>query len=202
MEIFVTSDFHFGHENKHGGIIKLCNRPFSLIEEHDAKLVENYNSLVGKNDIVYILGDFAWKNHVNYAKQLKGNKILIKGEHDRKMRRDAINQFSEVYDILFRIINDKQIIFCHWPLSSWQGFYHQSWHFHGHSHAKRLEEPYSLSCDVGVDAWDYFPVPFEVLSEKMKNKIEGFKNRKFLDSSELEERTKKLREENKKYFTP
>ena len=37
--IFFTSDLHLGHEN----CIRLCNRPFSSIEEMDEILIENWN---------------------------------------------------------------------------------------------------------------------------------------------------------------
>jgi calcineurin-like phosphoesterase family protein len=53
-EILFVSDTHFGHYN----IIRHCNRPWT-VEEHDEKLIEAWNSAVGKKDIVYHLGDFA-----------------------------------------------------------------------------------------------------------------------------------------------
>lgn len=46
-----TADEHYGHHNSKGtGIIDYCNRPFNSIEEMDAKLIENHNSVVGKGD--------------------------------------------------------------------------------------------------------------------------------------------------------
>ena len=50
--IFFTSDLHLGHEN----CIRLCNRPFSSIEEMDETLIENWNRKVTGKDTVYILG--------------------------------------------------------------------------------------------------------------------------------------------------
>lgn len=57
MNIFFTSDTHFGHNN----IIKLSNRPFSSVEEMNEGLIERWNDVVGAEDIVYHLGDFSLK---------------------------------------------------------------------------------------------------------------------------------------------
>ena len=46
--IFFTSDLHLGHEN----CIRLCNRPFSSIEEMDETLIENWNHKVTGKDPV------------------------------------------------------------------------------------------------------------------------------------------------------
>ena len=45
--IFFTSDLHLGHEN----CIRLCNRPFSSIEEMDETLIENWNHKVTASDV-------------------------------------------------------------------------------------------------------------------------------------------------------
>lgn len=56
--IFFTSDLHLGHEN----CIRLCNRPFSSIEEMDETLIENWNHKVTGKDTVYILGDLIYRS--------------------------------------------------------------------------------------------------------------------------------------------
>ena len=79
--LFFTSDSHFNHEN----IIRFCKRPFKDTKEMDEALINNWNNVVGQDDTVFHLGDFAfggselWNGVLN---QLNGHKILIVGNHD------------------------------------------------------------------------------------------------------------------------
>lgn len=82
-----TSDYHFSHYN----IIRYCNRPFSSIEDMNGTLLENINSKVNEEDILYVLGDFAFSRprHLWYDvyKKLRNiirckNVILVTGNHD------------------------------------------------------------------------------------------------------------------------
>ena len=69
--IFFTSDLHLGHEN----CIRLCNRPFSSIEEMDEILIENWNHKVTGKDTVYILGDLIYRSQKppeEYLRRLRG----------------------------------------------------------------------------------------------------------------------------------
>lgn len=80
-KIFFIGDMHFMHRN----IIKYCNRPFSDIEDMTEKLIKNWNSVVGNNDIVYVVGDFALcgkQKIIEIGNRLNGRKRLILGNHD------------------------------------------------------------------------------------------------------------------------
>ena len=48
---FFTADLHFGHKN----ILAYDNREFASTEEHDEFLIEQWNSVVGIDDEVWIL---------------------------------------------------------------------------------------------------------------------------------------------------
>ena len=82
--IYFTCDLHLGHR----GIIEMKNRPFQNVEEMYRILVDNYNEVVHKNDTVYFLGDISHHTPIERVNELlsmmKGKKIHIKGNHDKK----------------------------------------------------------------------------------------------------------------------
>ena len=72
---------HFGHTN----IIRFCKRPWKTVEEMDNALIQNWNSVVGENDIVFHLGDFAFAPNWRWKEllvKLNGRIYLIMGNHD------------------------------------------------------------------------------------------------------------------------
>ncbi len=163
MNIWFTSDTHFGHTN----IIKYCGRPFSSTEEHDNTLIDNINILVSPKDTLYHLGDFAFHSIKQYRERINcKNIILVRGNHDRQVP----NCFSNVYDIRKLKLYGYKIIICHFAMRVWDNSHHGSYHLYGHSHNTLTEGIYSLSFDCGVDGNDYKPWSFEEVIDKMKYK--------------------------------
>ena len=81
-KIFLIGDTHFMHRN----IIKYCNRPFKDVEDMNEQLIKNWNSVVGKNDTVYVVGDFALcgkQKIIEIGQRLNGRKRLVLGNHDQ-----------------------------------------------------------------------------------------------------------------------
>jgi calcineurin-like phosphoesterase family protein len=170
MKTFFTSDTHFGHAN----IIKYCKRPFSSTEEMDNALIHNWNSVVGPEDTVYHLGDFAVGGGpaAPYLRRLNGKIQFCLGNHDKRLMRSYLDSGWE-FDIphLREVTVDKQeIILCHYAMKVWNGSHKGHWQLYGHSHGTLPDDPTTLSCDVGVDCWNYFPVSMEQLRDKMKTK--------------------------------
>ena len=150
--VWFTSDHHFSH----GNIIKYCNRPFSSVDDMDNYLIQNWNSYVNKGDTIYHLGDFGFTpNAKSYTihklqkicNKLKGNIILIKGNHDTNV--DSIKRFSVVKN--YHVIHTHGIRFVlfHYPMRSWQFANKGSIHLFGHCHANMPN--YNLSFDIGID---------------------------------------------------
>lgn len=153
MKIFVTADQHFGHAN----IIKHCNRKFASVEEMDAHMIKAWNETVSPGDVVYHLGDFAWKgeNATKILSQLNGTKHLIKGNHDSQ--RDpkgwtTVRQYAEVP------LGDgrRWAILSHYRMVDWHGCLRGNVMLHGHSHGT-LQSVWRC-LDVGVDSVGYAPL--------------------------------------------
>lgn len=164
MERFITADTHFGHSN----IIGYCNRPFSDVKEMDGALIQNWNSVVGKGDVVYHLGDFAMgkKDFItNIVSRLNGEIHLIKGNHDsrsNKWYREC--GFKEVYDM--PVIFKKFWVLSHEP----QPFIVNSKlpyvNIFGHVHNTPLFTRYGeRHCCVCVERWQYTPVFFKTIAK-------------------------------------
>ena len=173
--VWFTSDSHFYHAN----IIKYCNRPFASVEEMNEKLIENWNSVVGKDDLVWCLGDFCLgpdqKKHIpELVSKLNGRINLVLGNHDHnsvKFYYDA--GFIRVYDSKV-IINDF-VILTHAPLM----FLNDNTPFFqvfGHVHCSELYPTFSkTSCCVCVERHDYKPISWKKIQaeyEKLNGKVE------------------------------
>ena len=80
---YFTADPHYGHDN----IRRFCDRPFDSWWEMNKVLIANHNAVVGPNDHVYFVGDFAFMNKgkiVEILKRLNGKKFMILGNHDKE----------------------------------------------------------------------------------------------------------------------
>lgn len=163
MAIFFTSDTHFGHKN----IIHHCARPFGSVEEMDDKLIENWNARVRPDDDVWHLGDFCFRNAKNaetYLLRLNGRKHLVWGNHDpdkvRTLPHWASSQpYAEIK------INRQRIVLFHYAMRVWNQSHRGSIQLFGHSHGNLNGTHRSL--DVGCDCWNYRPVAFGEILERL-----------------------------------
>jgi len=129
---FYIADTHFGHEN----IIRLDNRPFRSVQEMGEQMINRWNSVVDKGDVVYILGDFLWKTkEIDIINRLHGQKILIKGNHDRVKNKDYQKCFVKI--VPYEEVKDGQnkVVLSHYPIIAYNGsFAGRNIHLYGHVH--------------------------------------------------------------------
>ena len=150
MATFFTSDTHFGHAN----IIGYCQRPFETVEQMDQAMIASWNAVVGPQDHVYHLGDFAF-GHPNavehYRHALHGRITLVKGNHDRLSHDRLRRIFDEVVDDMTLHYDQTVIHLVHRPIFEHRadvilnGHVHDRWKFTG------------KNINVGVDQWEFRP---------------------------------------------
>lgn len=182
--VFITSDTHFGHNN----IIKYEHRDTKLnintIEEHDNKLIENWNRVVKPGDLVLILGDFSFHKAVKTSEiltQLNGDKVLIEGNHDCIYLEDKNfdkSLFKAIYDYKETTYKGTKIVLMHYMI---QTFKHKDKDINpyvqlfGHIHSI----PYTVprhSYNVGADINNYTPIRLELAIEKALSQNDEYTN--------------------------
>jgi calcineurin-like phosphoesterase family protein len=170
MKKFITSDLHFGHSN----IMKFCagTRPYESVSAMDDQMILDWNSQVSHDDLVYILGDVAFCSAVDAAaimRRLKGKKILIAGNHDRKnLQHDVFRScFTEIHDYLSFRDHGVFMVMFHYPIAEFDQQHRGAIHFHGHLHgAVSGLEQYRVM-DVGMDATGKIVVPLDQAIEQV-----------------------------------
>jgi len=171
QQVWFVSDTHFGHKN----ILEYSHRPFDTIEVHDEALIERWNDRVRPGDLVYHLGDFALCDEagaIAIAKRLSGQKYLIFGNHDKRLRKSKpfLSQWIWARDLEGIVVSEQRIVLCHFAMLTWNQSHRGAWQLHGHSHGSLHDDPRALRLDAGVDCWNYGPVSFEEIRDRMATK--------------------------------
>jgi calcineurin-like phosphoesterase family protein len=137
---YVISDLHFGHEN----ILKFKDgdkpmRVFDSIEHMHEIVITNWNKVIHEKDTVYVLGDVAMpRRGISVMEQLKGRKVLIKGNHDLFPLKDYLPYFD---DIRGCHIIDNRAIMTHIPIHpDCLGRFKVNIHGHLHTHVVTEEK--------------------------------------------------------------
>ena len=128
---------HLGHEwmAKHRG--------FKDSEEHDDHLIKEWNKIVRKKDLTYILGDISMETNRFYHKldQLNGKKIVVLGNHDEP--RDVRMLLLHV-ETVAGMIDYKGYVLTHCPIHPAEISFCRG-NIHAHIHENKLQEIEYLS---------------------------------------------------------
>ena len=133
--VWIISDPHFGDKDLRAGF---PNRP------SDEELVRRINAKCGRKDVLICLGDVG---DIEYAKQLRGYKILICGNHDV-----GHTIYEEVFDEVYSgpLMIGEKLILSHEPIEiPW------ATNLHGHDHAGHKRRG-CINCCLDVN--DYEPI--------------------------------------------
>lgn len=183
--VFVTSDNHFGHQNILRYEDRVSKMQITTLEEHDNILKNNWNNVVGKNDLVIIMGDFSFKKAIptmELLNELNGDKVLIRGNHDIYLDDKKFDNsvFKGVFDYIEAKYRGQEMCLMHYPI---QSFKHQnriennSVLLFGHIHSENCIIP-KKSYNVGVDVNNYTPIPLEIAIGKANSNLGGIYNGK------------------------
>jgi calcineurin-like phosphoesterase family protein len=172
--VWFTADQHFGHE----GIITSCNRPFRTAKQMDKEIIKRYREVVGKDDIVYFIGDFSLKTseyltfYRRIMEQLPGTKHLILGNHDslKPFVYEDLGFQSVHTSLIFRDENLNYFILRHDPGQAYQNT--SLFWLCGHVHT--AYQTCGNVVNVGIDVCDFYPVSLNIV----KHLIDQMEDRK------------------------
>lgn len=163
--IWFTADTHFAHNN----ILIHCERPFKTATEMDLTMLTNINEVVGPDDTLYHLGDFAFRHTMMYREGINCKHVhLIQGNHDKKIPAKCFESVSHYKEV--KTDACRKIVLCHYAMRVWNCSHHGSWQLYGHSHGSLPDEG-RKSFDVGVDCWDYRPLSLDMVAEEMERRV-------------------------------
>jgi calcineurin-like phosphoesterase family protein len=171
--VWFTSDLHIGHD-KVAATRAPANAIFPAVVGavttwHDCKLANNWDAVVGKDDLVYVLGDLSLQGTgatnaaLDWIGRRKGRKVLVPGNHcpiHSGINRDYkkwVPRYREVFEdvelFIRKRIAGQNVLMSHFP---YQGAgdhtveerYTQyrlpdlgEWLIHGHTHSKERLHP-------------------------------------------------------------
>lgn len=144
------------------------------LERMNEELIRRWNERVKIEDLVFVVGDFCFKNSrgrgegVNvkskyYESKLNGQKIFIKGNHDKN------NSTKTIIERIVISIGGKRINLVHNPefvdinySINFTGHVHEKWKI------KRIRKGWQFTdaINVGVDVWSFRPITFEEIMKR------------------------------------
>lgn len=153
--VFFAGDLHFGHI----GISKF--RPFSSEEEHRETIIENFNSVLGKRDTLWLMGDIAFNAEViaQVNRIQCARKFLVLGNHDYK----NIRLWLSVVDEIFGITKQKGMWLSHAPIHPDE--LRGKINVHGHVHYATIDDPRYFN--VSLENIGYKPISLLEIRERI-----------------------------------
>jgi calcineurin-like phosphoesterase family protein len=181
MTVWYTGDTHFGHRR----ILELSRRPFPDLAAMEKTILSNWAARVADDDIVWHVGDLTvdsqWQYGLSLLAGMPGRNRLICGHHDacwpgkrdfHRHYRDYFDVFETVTEFARTRIDGTPVLLSHFPYEGDHtdtdradqfrlrdhgaplvcGHIHNAWQTNTSRRGTRM-------VNVGVDQWDYAPVP-------------------------------------------
>lgn len=154
------SDPHFGHDNM------AKRRGFNSADEMNKHIISEWNKVVGKRDVTYILGDITMEKSKFYPllDKLNGIKKVILGNHDEPQHiKELLKYVNSVAGMLKYKDKESGIVsfLTHCPIHSSELDYRVNINIHGHVHEKSLDDTRYIN--VSAEVINYKPKTFKEL---------------------------------------
>lgn len=198
MNMYFTADLHFGHERicelADRPFASVAEMDEALIERWNQRVRSASDIVWVLGD--YALGDRA--RGLGYLARLNGRKMLIEGNHDRCWmgRSDGWKHQREYLDAGFEIVAPfaraklpptateqaagqagRKVVLSHFPYAldhtddprhtQFRLRNEGAWLVHGHVHQAFTAKDHGVN--VGVDRWDFTPVPATTVAALIEN---------------------------------
>ena len=161
-EIYFIGDLHFDHKN----ILQFSpQRGGTNIKEHNEWIIEQWNSVVTKRDVVWVLGDVAFsQDGLKLVSKLRGSKQLVRGNHDTQSTAAYLEYFNNV----FGIVKKNGFWLSHAPIHPQE--LRGRPNIHGHVHHNSIKQMFNDELDsryinVSVEALNGVPLALSKIRE-------------------------------------
>lgn len=137
--VWFCSDLHLGHKN-----IQRFRTEVLSEEDNRKTIYDDWEALVGKNDDVWVLGDWCFDlDHVvEFSRLPARRKYLVRGNHDEFDMR----VYSSVFDGVFGLVNYKEFWLSHAPIHPDE--LRGKRNLHGHVHYSSVMKKFNPVYDV------------------------------------------------------
>ena len=179
MAIFIVSDLHLAHSKDfiYGA------RGFETVEEMNAEIIRRWNSVVGEEDDVFVLGDLVMGSleNLRLLEELNGRIHIVRGNHDTDNRWEhykAIENVVEMENSIYFSYNGYKFYLSHYPTITTRADVGKPLkkclvNLCGHTHTKDPFEDWGIGmiyhCEV--DAHDCAPVRLDKIIADLKQKM-------------------------------
>ncbi len=157
-KIFVTSNLQLGRP----GAIKKYNRDFNTVNGMNDALINNWNTIVTKNDIVYHLGNFAHdpKTAQDAMLRLNGSIYFTLGEHDQAIEtlfnKNMLRPGCKVIKCIEEDLDNK-VALSYYPLGYWPGKSKKWFSIIGYPAKSFKSDPKRRIINASTDLWGHKP---------------------------------------------
>lgn len=182
MAIWVTSDWHFGHDREF--IWKA--RGFASVDDMNEHIIAAYNAMVKPDEDVYVLGDLMLGNSTNgieYVKRMNGKLHIVRGNHDTDKRIIEYEKLPNVVEIQNAIVfkyAKHHFYLSHYPTLTGnlekESLTQMTLNLFGHTHQQTnfyMDMPFMYH--AGVDSHKCAPVALDDIIREMHEKVKECK---------------------------